>query len=260
VTFFAKNEPKERPVVTISDLKGTKLAEFKLTKTAGFQRDRWDFNYIPEFDGVKSISSNAAIYGVPLAPPGEYVLTVTVDGTTYEKKAVVLPDPRKGIDASVLNAQIEGISRASRQTSRLATMVSTVRNLRDRLLKVEAAGKAAGESASEAVREIAAFRAKLDPLAAEILPKDTLTLATRDQSLRGGAPYQILVGLSAGLAGSSEPPTAGQLRQLEEIERLIGAQVEKINLLIKTDVPKLNEALKKAGWTESLTAPAEIKD
>ena len=30
--------------------------------------------------------------------------------------------------------------------------------------------------------------------------------------------------------------------------------------MIKTDVPRLNKALKKAGLTETLAAPAEIKD
>ena len=85
-------------------------------------------------------------------------------------------------------------------------------------------------------------------------------LSFREQTLRGGMPYQMLVGINLGLTGSAEPPTAEQLKILGDLERLIGAQVGQVNALIKSDVPRLNEALKKAGLVETLPAPAEIKD
>ncbi len=261
VTFYAKSEPKEQPKVKITDAQGRSMAEFKLAKKAGLQRMPWDLNYIPEIDGAKVIAPNAALFGVPVAPPGEYTFTVTADGRVLEQKAVLRPDPRKPFDPAVHAAQIEAIARASRQTAKLSAAVSAVRNLRDRLVKVEAAAaKATGEAAAEAGRELAAFKAKLDPLAEAILPKDAVGLSFREQTLRGGMPYQMLVGINLGLSGSAEPPTAEQLKILGDLERLIGAQVGQVNALIKSDVPRLNEALKKAGLAETLPAPAEIKD
>jgi len=261
VTFYAKTEPKEQPKVKITDAQGRSMAEFKLAKKAGLQRMPWDLNYIPERDGVKMIAPNAALYGVPVAPPGEYALTVTADGRVFEQKAVLQPDPRKPFDPAVHAAQIEAIARASRQTAKLSAAVSVVRNLRDRLIKVEtAAAKATGEAAAETGRELAAFKAKLDPLAEAILPKDAVGLSFREQSLRGGMPYQMLVGISAMLPGSAERPTAEQLKILGDLERLIGAQVGQVNALVKSDIPRLNEALKKAGLAETMAVPAEIKD
>ncbi len=261
ITFYARTEPKEQPKVKITDAKGRLMGEFKLARKAGLQRMPWDLNYIPEIDGSKALAPNAAVFGVPIAPPGEYLLTVSIDGRSLEQKAVLLPDPRKPFDPSVHSAQVQAIVRASRQVAKLSAVVSAVRSLRDRFSKVvAAAAQATGENAAAAVRELAAFKPKLDPLASAILPKDFLNLADREQSLRGGTPYQSLVIISSGLSGSAAAPTAEQLKILGDLERLIGAQADQVNALVKIDVPRLNEALKKAGLAEPLPTPAEIKD
>ncbi|MBN1938864.1 MAG: hypothetical protein JW843_04715 [Candidatus Aminicenantes bacterium] len=261
LTYYSKTAPKEQPKVKVNNAKGRLMAEFKLSKTAGLQRVPWDLYYIPEIEGVKAIASNAASYGVPVAPPGEYFLTVSVDGRNLEQKAVLLPDPRIPFDPSVHEAQVGAVIRASRQTAKLSATVSAVRSLRDRLPKVEAAAaKASGDAAAEASRELAAFKAVLAPLAESVLPKDILNLADRKQSLRGGTPYQVLVGISSGLPWSASRPTAEQMNMLGDMERLVADLADRVNALIKTDIPRLNEALKKAGLAETIPVPAVIKD
>jgi len=261
VTFYSKLEPKEQPKVRIADAEGRPMAEFKLAKKAGFQRDQWDLYYIPEKDGVKMIPPGSAVFGVPIAPPGDYRFSITVDGRVLEGKAVLLPDPRKTVEPQVYTAQTETIIRLSRTSSRNSAALSAVRSLRDRLGKIEgAAAKASGENAAEAVRALAAFRSRFDPLVEEILPKDFVGLTFREQTLRGGMPSQQLLVIAATLAGTSEPPTPGVLKQIEEIEKIIEDQVGRLNALIKTGIPALNEVLKKAGLAETLAAPAEIKD
>jgi photosystem II stability/assembly factor-like uncharacterized protein len=259
LTFYAKTAPKERPQLKITDAQGRLMAEIKFSTLPGFQRDQWNLNFVPEKDGVKTVPAAAVIYGMPIAPPGEYTLSLTVDGQVSESKAVIEADPRMNIPAEVLSAQTEAISRTSIQASRLAGAVTAVRNLRDQLSKIEEAVGKAGESAAGVLPALAEFKTRVDGLAEEILPKDYIGLGSREQMLRGGMPFQMLVALGLNLANSAEPPTALELRKISEIERMAADQIGRLNDLIRTAIPPLNETLKKTGLAISLRAPGEIK-
>ena len=259
LTFYAKTAPKERPQLKITDAQGRLMAEIKFSTLAGYQRDQWNLNFVPEKDGVKTIPAAAAMYGMPSAPPGEYTLTLSVDGRDIQTKAVVEPDPRLTVPGEAFSAQVETIGRTSVQASRLAGAVTAIRSLRDQLPKIKEAVDKAGESAAGLIPVLADFKAEIDVLAEEILPKDYIGLGSREQLLRGGMPFQKLTSLSMELANSAEPPTAVELRQISELEQIAGDQVGRLNDLLRTAIPPLNESLKKAGLTVTLRAPAEIK-
>jgi len=259
LTFYAKTAPKERPLMKIIDAAGKTLAEIKFSTLAGYQRDTWNLNFVPERDGVKRIPAAAAMYGMPSVPPGEYTLSLNVDGRVTESKTAVLADPRIDVPADVFAAQIEGISRSSTQLARLAQAVTALRSLRDQIPKIQEAAGKAGEKAAGLSPALAGFKARVDALADEVLPKDFIGLGSREQMLRGGTPFQKLTAFSINLANSAEPPTAVELRQIAELEKVTGDQVDRLNALLRTDVPPLNESLKKAGLAVSLRVPAEIK-
>ncbi|MHB8054825.1 MAG: VPS10 domain-containing protein [Candidatus Aminicenantales bacterium] len=259
LTFYAKTAPKERPQLKIKDAKGRSMAEFKFATLPGFQRDQWGLTYIPEKDGVKTLPPAATMYGLPSAPPGEYTLSLTVDGRVMETKAVIEPDPRIAVSDETMAAQVAAISKASVQAARLAAAVTAVRSLRDQIAKTEEAVGKAGASAAAAAPVLAAFKAKVNSLAEDILPKDYIGLGSRIQTLRGGMPFQMIVSILASTANSPEPPTAGELLKISEIEKIAGEQIGRLNVLILNGIPPLNESLKKAGLTSALRAPAEIK-
>jgi len=196
---------------------------------------------------------------MPSVPPGEYTLSLNVDGRVTESKTAVLADPRIDVPADVFAAQIEGISRSSTQLARLAQAVTALRSLRDKIPKIQEAAGKAGEKAAGLSPALAGFKARVDALADEVLPKDFIGLGSREQMLRGGTPFQKLTAFSINLANSAEPPTAVELRQIAELEKVTGDQVDRLNALLRTDVPPLNESLKKAGLAVSLRVPAEIK-
>ena len=259
LTFYAKTAPKERPQLKILDARNRLMSEFKFATLTGFQRDQWSLTHIPEKDGIKAIPPAAASYGLPLVPPGEYTLSLTVDGRTTESKAVVEPDPRIDVSAETLSAQVEAICRASVVTARLATAVTAVRSLRDQAGKIQEAVDKAGTAAADAAAALAAFTTKMNGLAEEILPKDYIGLGSRVQTLRGGMPFQLIMVIMAGSVLSAEPPTAVEIRKIEEIEKLSAEQISRLNAVILKDAPALNESLKKAGLNAALRPPAEIK-
>jgi len=258
LTFYAKTAPKERPELKIADTQGRLMADLKFATLPGFQRDQWNLTFVPEKDGVKTIPAGAVIFGLPTAAPGEYTLTLTVDGRVTETKAIIEPDPRISVSEETLASQTEAISLTSIQAARLAATVTAVRSLREQLPKIEEAVGKAGQSAAGAVPILAAFKTRLDALAEEILPKDYIGLGSRVQTLRGGMPSQIITAISGSLANSPEPPTAVELRHLSEIKQIADDQIGRVNDLIRTRIPPLNEELKKAGLSLTLRAPAEI--
>jgi hypothetical protein len=234
------------------------MADLKFATLPGFQRDQWNLTFVPEKDGVKTIPAGAVMFGLPTAAPGEYTLTLTVDGRVTETKAIIEPDPRISVSEETLASQTEAISLTSIQAARLAATVTAVRSLREQLPKIEEAVGKAGQSAAGAVPILAAFKTRLDALAEEILPKDYIGLGSRVQTLRGGMPSQIITAISGSLANSPEPPTAVELRHLSEIKQIADDQIGRVNDLIRTRIPPLNEELKKAGLSLTLRAPAEI--
>jgi hypothetical protein len=144
-------------------------------------------------------------------------------------------------------------------TQRMALAVTAARNLRDQIPKLDEGLKKAAAPASDALAQAAkAFTEKAGALADEIIPKELLSLSSRELSLRGGSINQILMSLGNSLASFPGPPTATEIRQVGEIEEIVASWVRRLNELIATDLPKLNEVLK-AHNVPLLTVPQEIK-
>jgi len=196
--------------------------------------------------------------GIVLAPPGEYTITLDVDGTKSQAKTAIAPDPRLAMNEDDRALQHETVAKTMIVTQKMALAVTAARNLRDQIPKLDEGLKKAAPASDALAQAAKAFTEKVRALADEIIPKELLSLNSRQLSLRGGSTNQILMSLGNSLASFPGPPTATEIRQVGEIEEIVASWVRRLNELITTDLPKLNEELK-AHNVALLTVPQEIK-
>jgi len=258
ITIYTKAEPKEQPKAMATNAQGRTIFETKFPKKAGLQRFTWNLMFGPEKDGKKITPSAAIGLLLPLAPPGEYTITLDVDGTKSQAKTAIAPDPRLAMNEDYRALQHEMVAKTMIVTQKMALAVTAARNLRDQIPKLDEGMKKAAPASDALAQAAKAFIEKAEALADEIIPKELLSLNSRQLALRGGSINQILMSLGNSLASFPGLPTATEIRQVGEIEEIVVSWVRRLNELIATDLPKLNEMLK-ANNVPLLTVPQEIK-
>jgi hypothetical protein len=132
----------------------------RLEATAGAHRFYWPLQYAPPA-GPPGEGGRGG--GGVLAPPGDYKLTLTVDGKPLERTLTLVPDPRVKLDPSAYREQFElarEVEALSAQVTRTAASASRVR-------------KAVADLRAHAEKPLAdsldAFQAKLLALSGEAL-------------------------------------------------------------------------------------------
>jgi photosystem II stability/assembly factor-like uncharacterized protein len=239
-TLSGKPEPEEAPADD-PDEPADRPKPPRLTTFAGLNRVAWDLTYtgptrIPKakFDG------GDAKFG-PLVTPGDYNLTLTVDGKTYRAKVTVRPDPRVQVPSSDLGDQLHLALKVRDDISRLSDIVRRLRSIRgqltarDELLKDQPRAQSLVQSSKDLIH-------KLDDLEAQLHnPKAEVSYDILAQ--RGGAKlYSKLIFLFDFLKDSDGAPTQGMREVHEEQSRELKELAEKFDKLLGSDLAKLNEA------------------
>ncbi len=207
ITIYTKAEPKEQPKAIVTDAQGRLVFETKFLKKAGLQRFTWNLMFVPEKDGKKITPPSAVGVLFPLASPGEYTVTLEVDGLKSQAKTAVAPDPRLALKEDDRNLRNDTVARTMIVTQKMALAVTASRNLRDQIPKLDEGLKKAATPSDSLAKAAKAFTEKAGALADEVIPKELLSLNSRELSLRGGSINQILMSLGNSLAGYPGPPT-----------------------------------------------------
>ncbi len=231
--------PEEHPEGTHAE------KEPALPKQPGLHRFVWDLRY-PRARAIKGAKLDwGAPPEGPLAVPGIYTLTLTVDGKALPQgKVEILPDPRVKVAQEELEEQLRLALRVRDEYHQVVTMVEQVRSVR-----VQVARRndllAGNDRAKGLVTQGKALLAKLDALEARLHnPKAEHTYDILAQ--KGGAQlYSQLAGLLEALTDADGAPGQGwrevhaeQARQLKQLEG-------EFRELVSGDVARLNEAARR---------------
>ncbi len=238
-TLSSKPEPEEEPADD-PDAPAERPKPTVLTTFPGLNRVAWDLTYTGATRIPKAkVDGGEAKLG-PMALPGDYDLTLTVDGKTYRAKVKISPDPRVQVPSSELAEQLQLALKVRDDISRLADIVRRLRSIRgqlaarDELLKDQPKAQSLVQSSKDLIH-------KLDDLEAQLHnPKAEVSYDILAQ--RGGAKlYSKLIFLFEFLKDSDGPPTQGMREVYDEESRKLNDLAAKFAKLLTGDLAKLNE-------------------
>jgi photosystem II stability/assembly factor-like uncharacterized protein len=213
---------------------------------AGMHRFLWDMHYTsvpgvePEFPISATYRYTAPEATSPWAVPGDYTVMLTVDGKTFSQPLRIEMDPRVKTSAADLQRQFD-----------LSWKLYQLR------LKLAPIGKKFGDVAEQLT--------KLKAKAAE-RPDITQKLEAFGQTLtkfgpphpRPGAPPSLFVlesttRLFNDIQGADAAPTAAVKIAVTDLETKVEPMIDGWHKLLESDLPALNQELKRAGFPEIKT-------
>ena len=217
-----------------------------VSRKAGMYRFLWDMHYTP-IAGVEPEFPISATYGntapqatSPWVVPGNYTITLTVDGKIFIEPLSVVMDPRVKASAADLQEQFELSWRLYQLRLKLAPIGEKFDDIAEQLTKL----KARAAERPDLTERLEAF--------AETLMK------FGPPHPRPGAPPSLFVldsttHLFDDIQAADAAPTAGTKAAVADLETKLGPITAAWRKLLESDVPGLNQALKQAGFPEIKT-------
>jgi len=211
-----------------------------LAATPGMHRFVWPLRYAPppELDGGGSFRPSGV-----MAPPGDYQVTLTVDGATQTRTLTLVADPRVELDAAAYRAQFE----LARQVEALQARIAAASDAAGKLQRTLAARRAAVPERLS--RTFEAFSGKLNEVVGLVPlanPSNAWAFPPRElASLRwvGGA----LDGLFGVVDGADAAPSPDARSAYDTLARLVDETLARWRQIEQKELPALDKQLRRAG-------------
>jgi photosystem II stability/assembly factor-like uncharacterized protein len=210
---------------------------------AGMHRFLWDMHYAP-IAGVEPDFPISATYGntapratAPWVAPGDYTVTLTVDGKTFTQPLSVAMDPRVKASPADLQEQFDLSGRLYQLRLRLAPIGEKFDDIAEQLTKL----KARAAERPDLTQKLEAFVQTL--------------MKFGPPHPRPGAPPSLFVldsttHLFDDIQDADAAPTVATKAAIEDLEAKVGATMDAWRKLLESDLPALNQQLKQAGFPE----------
>ena len=217
-----------------------------ISTKAGMHRFLWDMHYTPiagvepEFPISATYRNTAPRATSPWVVPGDYTVTLSVDGKTFTQPLAVAMDPRVKASAAGLQEQFDLSWRLYQLRLKLAPVGKKFDDVAEQLTKLKA-------------------RAAERPDLTEKLESFVQTLTKfGPPHPRPGAPPSLFVlnsttQLFDDIQGADAAPTAATKAAVADLETKAGPVMETWRKLLESDLPALNQELKQAGFAEIKT-------
>jgi photosystem II stability/assembly factor-like uncharacterized protein len=212
----------------------------------GMHRFLWDMHYTPvpdvepEFPISATYRNTAPAATSPWAAPGDYTVTLTIDGKTFSEPLTVAIDPRVKASAADLEEQFDLLWQLYQLRLKLAPIGKRFDDIAEQLTKLRA--KAAERpDVTEKLEAFAQTLMKFGP-----------------PHPRPGAPPSLFVlesttRLFNEIEGADAAPTAAVKAAIADLETKVGPMMDAWHKLPESDLPGLNQQLKQAGFPEIKT-------
>ena len=218
---------------------------------AGMHRFLWDMHYTPiagvepEFPISATYRNTAPQATSPWVVPGDYTVTLTVDGKTFTQPLTVVMDPRVKASAADLQEQFDLSWRLYQLRLKLAPIGEKFDEIAEQLTKL----KARAAERPDVTQKLEAFVQTL--------------MKFGPPHPRPGAPPSFFVldsttHLFDDIQGADAAPTAATKAAAADLETKVGPIMEAWRKLLESDVPALNQQLKQAGFPEIKTESEHV--
>jgi len=217
-----------------------------LSTKAGMHRFLWDMHHTPisdvepEFPMTATYRNTAPAATSPWAAPGEYTVTLTVNGKTFRQPLTVAMDPRVKTSGADLQEQFDLSWKLYQLRLKLAPIGKKFDDIAEQLTKL----KARAAERPDVTQKLEVFA-------------QTLTKFGPPHP-RPGAPPSLFVlesttRLFNDIEGADGAPTAAVKAAVADLETKVGPMMDAWHKLLESDLPALNEQLKHAGLPEIKT-------
>jgi hypothetical protein len=217
---------------------------------AGRHRFLWDMHYTP-IEGVEPEFPISATYRntapratSPWVVPGDYTVTLTVDGKTFTQPLTVAMDPRVKASAPDLEEQFDLSWKLYQLRLKLAPIGKKFDDIAEQLTKL----KARAAERPDITQNLEAFVQTL--------------MKFGPPHPRPGAPPSLFVldsttHLFDDIEGADAAPTAATKAAAADLETKFGPIMDAWRKLLESDLPAFNQQLKQAGFPEIKTEPEQ---
>jgi hypothetical protein len=226
--------PKDDVKLIVQDAAGNFVREITGTKDVGINRVAWNLRYAhpgPAPEAPPAGGFAAAAQQGPAVLPGEYRVTLKVDGQEMTKTVNVAGDPRIEVSFEARKAQHDALLAIYKLQPAFASVDTTTGALSKQLAALEGTlGKMTGLPAAvlEAVKAVA---------------KDVAAIQAENATLRG----QLTAVNRAIASPTGTVPTAKQLQQIQDASGKSKLLTEKVNAVIDVEWPRLNKLMNENG-------------
>src|SRR5881396_1228458 len=218
---------------------------------AGLHRFLWDMHYTPvrdvepEFPICATYRNTAPAATSPWAAPGDYMITLTVDGKTFSQPLAVAMDPRVKASGADLQEQFDLSWKLYQLRLKLAPVGKKFDDIAEQLTKLRA--KAAERSD---------ITQKLDTFAQTFMKFGP-------PHPRPGAPPSLFIlesttRLFNEIESADAAPIAAVKAAVADLETKVGPMMDAWHKLLESDLPALNQQLKQAGFLEIKTEVEQL--
>lgn len=225
-------------IKTFSTAPNKDLDEEKLSITQGLNTFNWDMVYkdAKTFDGM--ILWWASTSG-PMAVPGEYSVTLTVNGEEKSQSFAILKDPRSSSTKEDYQAQFDFLIEVRDKLSETHQAIINLRNVRS---KIKDLTKTMDKEEHAELIEMGKSIIKRMTTIEEALYQ------TKNESRQDPLNFPIRLnnklGHLASLASTGDfPPTESDILFKEEVTQKIDEQLDALHIIFDKDVSDFNEAV-----------------
>ncbi|MFQ5742372.1 MAG: WD40/YVTN/BNR-like repeat-containing protein [Acidobacteriota bacterium] len=246
-------------------------AHEKPSTEAGINRVYWDLRYESSHtaklrskpphhshfkldeDGSRRIPDGGRV--APLAPPGEYTVKLTVDGTEFTRPLVVLKDPHTAGTEADIAAQFKVMLALRDDVNDLVEMLDEAESVREQIGELNRRIKGLASLTENDTKEIVEAGKGVDQKLIDLEMKFTdLRLNGGQDSLRYGRQLYAKMTSLAGYIGSSDfRPTDQQRAVLEMYGEMLGTYQQQMSEIRDTDVAAFNHMLREKGLGTVIT-------
>jgi photosystem II stability/assembly factor-like uncharacterized protein len=234
ISYYLKQDVKKAPVIAVTNKEGQKVRELKGPKNAGIGRINWDLRYgAPDVPGMGQRRAQG-----PYVLPGEYNITLKVNGEETTKALKVEEDPRIEISFEERKAQHDALVKLHYLYPYVSAASKAIENLNKELDKVQKTLKKVSDAPQTLSQQIEATIKDLKEMKTKLSGDPELGFRGMRFSVQGG-----LFMLGRAIEGYTAAPSARQLQQIEEKKQALDVLIQSINKIIEEDMPRLNRLL-----------------
>lgn len=262
---------RQTPVkIVITDSKGNPVSTFYGPSAAGINRAVWNMRYdgperltfVPQPPPSRFFNPNRG----PMATPGTYHVSLTVNGSSQQATAEVLGDPNLRVSPGAFSAQLKAALAARNSLNTVNEMLNRLEGMRRQISAFQTSVK--GSADPSQAKHYAGLLRQGSALSKDLQAEEEKMFNTRLQRNSPEDDIHYLSRLHGQLASLlsrlsfayGQAPNAIMLARLEELEKQVNQRLSEFNLMVKGPVAAYNKAAYDAGAaTAGGGGPLQVK-